>query len=222
VLVLAGKQRQQLLKSSKSRSGSSSNTDLSSLSSVRAVVSQSPHLDGALNRKKNLLPPPQGRGLAGALRLSRAALADLVRSAVGLPPAYVPIVGPRGSVSLMPLPPDELSLYFAKHPPKDALKGGGWQNRAPARLALLVGSYSPIDSVTSIEAPVLFVAATKDALCPAPLVAKAHAACGYGGRNVSGACELLNVDCGHFGLYVGKPFDQAAGAMLSFFKKHLI
>lgn len=217
VLVLAGEASEQ---ERLSEAGSSSS------SAVRAVVAQSPHLDGRLNRAKNLQPPPDGRGWAGALRLSRAAAADWLRSAVGLPPAYVPIVGPLGSVSLMPLPPGELELYFAKHPSADdAAKGGGWRNRAPARLALKVGSYNPIDRVALIDAPVLFVAATNDALCPASLVAAAYDACGgstRGRHGVSGGkCELLNVDCGHFGLYAGAPFDQAAGAMLAFFKKYL-
>jgi len=229
VLVLAGEERQKLLtaQSLKRRSVSSSSSSKSSGSggasqhAIRAVVSQSPHLDGRINRKKNIAPPPVGRGLIGALKLTRAALADMFRTAVGLSPAYVPIVGPLGSVSLMPLPPDELQLYFAKHPPSEAQKGGGWQNKAPARLALLVGSYSPIDSVAYVEAPVLFVGASEDTLCPASLVAAAHKECGYGGRNVTGACELLTVDCGHFGLYAGSPFNEAAGAMLNFFKKHL-
>jgi len=229
VLVLAGEERQEMLtlQSRSRRSISSSGSSKSSSSgashhAIRAVVSQSPHLDGRINRKKNLAPPPTGRGLLGALKLTRAALADMFRTAVGLAPAYVPIVGPLGSVSLMPLPPDELQLYFAKHPQVEAQKGGGWLNKAPARLALLIGSYSPIDSVAYVEAPILFVAASEDTLCPASLVAAAHRECGYGGRNVTGACELLTVDCGHFGLYAGSPFNEAAGAMLKFFKKHLL
>lgn len=38
-------------------------------------------------------------------------------------------------VALMPLPESELKLYYAKHP---KVKGGGWQNRAPARIAAKV------------------------------------------------------------------------------------
>jgi len=101
---------------------------------LRAVVSQTPHLDGRENRKKNMKPPPEGRGILGALTISLASLCDIARSVASQPPAYIPIVGPLGSVSLMPLPKEELHLYFRKHPPQ---RGGGWQNMAPARLALV-------------------------------------------------------------------------------------
>ena len=116
---------------------------------LRCVVSQTPHLDGRENRKKNMKPPPevpcithvpstrgapiasplilhkphatinpppQGRGILGALTISLAALCDIARSVAFQPPAYIPIVGQLGTVSLMPLPEDELSLYFRKHP----------------------------------------------------------------------------------------------------------
>mmetsp|Transcript_7261 Transcript_7261/g.16597 ORF Transcript_7261/g.16597 Transcript_7261/m.16597 type:complete len:319 (-) Transcript_7261:650-1606(-) len=69
---------------------------------IRAVVAQSPHLDGRANRAKNASPPPAGRGLRGVLRLFRAALQDVARAALGLEPAYVPIVGPLGSVTNAP------------------------------------------------------------------------------------------------------------------------
>ena len=71
-----------------------------------------------------------GRGLPGALRISRAALQDIVRDKLGMEPAYIPIVGRPGSVSLMPISDAELQHYFARHPEE---RGGGWRNEATAR-----------------------------------------------------------------------------------------
>lgn len=70
---------------------------------------------------------------------------DNVRSLLGLPPAYIPISGAVGTVALMPLTESELSNYFRKHP-AEHLKGGGWQNMAPARVALRVGMYVALPS----------------------------------------------------------------------------
>ena len=50
---------------------------------IKAVVAQTPHLDGRENRKKNMMPPSKGgRGIGGALSIARAALQDMVRSAL--------------------------------------------------------------------------------------------------------------------------------------------
>lgn len=180
---------------------------------LRAVSSQSPHLDGRENRKKNMLPPPEGRGILGALRITRAGLADLARSALGMAPAYIPVVGGAGSVSLMPISAEEYTNYFRKHP-EPALKGGGWQNMAPARIAMLVGFYNPIDFVDKVTVPTLFLAADDDALCPSELVELAQAMCG-------GKTELLVLSGGHFEMYFDKNFKIASGAMIKHFNTHL-
>jgi hypothetical protein len=39
-------------------------------------------------------------------------------------------------VALMPLPDEEMELYYEKHPKGE--KGGGWENKAPARIAAKV------------------------------------------------------------------------------------
>jgi len=230
---------------------------------VVCLVSQSPHLDGRENRRKNLLPVEQGgRGLWGAVRVTRCALQDLARSYVpkwfqrrvlgySLGAAYVSIVGPAEGkgVALMPLSPSELELYFRKHPSQadqpgnsEGHRGGGWRNMAPARVALKVGFYSPIDFVPKLRVPVLFVAAEKDSLCPPELVAKAHALCNQAQARFTAAagtattkarkkpqqqqqpkrCELNLVEgVGHFGLYYDEAFQSATSSMASFLSTHL-
>ena len=174
---------------------------------IKAVVAQTPHLDGRENRKKNMMPPSKGgRGIGGALSIARAALQDMVRSALQSTfaagwlkaAAYIPIVGKVGEVALMPLPADELAYYFRKHPKSAEQKGGGWLNMAPARIALKVGSYNPIDYVPGVSVPVLLVAGARDSLCPAATVLKAAKLCSGGVAQ----CDLVTLDAGHFEMCV--------------------
>jgi len=53
----------------------------------------------------------------------------------------------------------------------------------------------------------------QDSLCPAALVASAHAKCKVPG-------ELVALDSGHFGLYDGAAFEEAVGAMVRFLTKN--
>ena len=172
---------------------------------IKAVVAQTPHLDGRENRKKNMMPVEKGgRGIGGALRIARTALQDMARSALQgtfaanwvQGSAYVPIVGKLGQVAMMPLPDEELANYFRKHPARAEQKGGGWQNMCPARVALKVGAYSPIDYVPGLTVPVLLVAGARDSLCPAATVARAAELC---------QANLVTLDAGHFEMCVVSP-----------------
>ena len=118
----------------------------------------------------------------------------------------------------MPLPKDELHLYFRKHP---AQRGGGWQNMAPARLALVstraVGGRTlpcgcvdelrhrhTFERLKSNPTPLTNLFATshlsawgstlRSTLCPASVVRDASKL--VGGNT---AAEFLTLNCGHFG-----------------------
>ena len=81
-------------------------------------------------------------------------LLDTVGGMVGLPPLYVKIAGLKDDVAYMSMKPEELALYFSKHP-KQYL--GGWKNAAPARGLALVGGYNPIDYVSNATVRISFL-----------------------------------------------------------------
>eukprot|EP00955_Chlamydomonas_euryale_P030159 317791-Chlamydomonas_euryale.AAC.3 len=91
---------------------------------------------------------------------------------------------------------------------------GGWVPWVPARLALEISQYSPQKDLPRVAAPVLFVAARRDTLCPADIVRRAAAAC-------APRCRLLEYDVSHFGLYGGHAFEDAARRMAEFYLEHM-
>lgn len=176
--------------------------------SIRAVVSQTPHLDGRAASKRSL----KLRGVSGALKMVVATLGDHLRNILGMEARYVSIVGcAKSEVSLMMLTPDGCTSYFSKHPTEYL---GGWRNQACARIGAMVGMYSPIKAIGQVEAPILFVAAEKDELCPADIVRKA----------VSEAqdASLSIHDNTHFEIYLGDVLEQILKDMTDFLELHLM
>jgi pimeloyl-ACP methyl ester carboxylesterase len=165
-----------------------------------AVVAQVPHLSGPAAARAGMA----ARGLAGTLRLGRAAVLDAVRGALGLPPVFVRVAGGRGDLAFMQLAAEELAAYFAKHPPAYS---GGWRNQVRARLALEIGRYSPIKSVPALACPALLVVAEADSVCPPSLAADAAALAPPGRVRVH---TLKGV--GHFDVYAGPAFKEAVAA----------
>ncbi|KXZ52755.1 hypothetical protein GPECTOR_8g146 [Gonium pectorale] len=110
-------------------------------------------------------------------------------------PAYVKTIGTAGQLTVMQ---------------------GGWQPRILARFTLETSSYSPIASVPSIAAPVLFVAAAEDVLCPVGLVRRAA------GLVPGGNASVVELSCTHFDAYRGEHFQAAAAAMVRFLEQRLL
>lgn len=73
---------------------------------------QVPHLSGIEVSKQSLIR----RGVPQSLRLFVAGLHDRARALIGLPPAYLKVAGPHGSNAFMELSPEDMGMYFAKHP----------------------------------------------------------------------------------------------------------
>lgn len=179
---------------------------------VKGVISQVPHLDGKAASLKAL----KTRGPRGFLRVLFLAVADIALDQINtlgrkagynfdLPAVYVKIVGTAEETAYMVLEASELKSYFGKHP-KSYL--GGWRNLAPARMLAFMSLYSPKEEVTKIQAPVLFVAATQDSLCPIEFVREAAAAAPKG--------ELMEVNTTHFELYQGENFEMITTEMVAF------
>lgn len=168
-----------------------------------------PHLDA---RAATLLSIKQ-RGIPKSLAMVGLGALDLLRTALGLPPLYLPLVGPPGSLAFMQLNEFETSEYFSKHP-SDGVYQGGWVNAARAALAFELFSrrYSPIQHVAAVRCPILFVAATQDVLCPVEQVRRAVALARRG--------SLLSRECTHFELYRGQLFEGLIGEQLAFLQQH--
>lgn len=109
----------------------------------------------------------------------------------------------------MQLSDAEYVSYFAKHP---AVKMGGWQPWAPARLALEIPRYSPINSIVKVQAPILFISAIEDALCPPALIERAVRHC------QPGRCTLAIITAAksHFSMYDKEAFKDATDRMVDF------
>jgi cephalosporin-C deacetylase-like acetyl esterase len=134
---------------------------------ISGVISQVPHLDGQAASLRKI----KQMGILGTLRTAFISISDIFRNVLGLSPIYVKIAGTKeDGVTYMLMSKEELQKYFAKHPQAYL---GGWENRAPARTLLYISRYSPIKSVQNVKAPILFIGATEDTLCPIEYVQKA-------------------------------------------------
>jgi pimeloyl-ACP methyl ester carboxylesterase len=173
---------------------------------VSAVVAQVPFLDGKVAMKRAL----QQRGILQLLRGAAAALHDRVRTLAGVPAAYIPIAGGLGSTAMMQLDDHELGAYFSKHP---KVYQGGWRNQARACWALEAGRYRPIASVPDITAPVLYITAETDSLCPPDVIESAV--------GLTRNARQLVMPCTHFDVYSGEHFEVASAAELEFLLEHL-
>eukprot|EP00775_Hariotina_reticulata_P009556 gene9556-9718_t len=173
-------------------------------SNITAVVAQVPFLDGKASFTRSIKEK-------GILRVARAVIAgihDKARSFFTYPAAYFPLTGRPGSICFMGLSEDDEAAYYSKHPPQ---KQGGWRNLARCSLALEVSSYRPITLLHKIKAPVLFIAAAQDKLCPAAEVEKAAAKTPH--------AKFVAVDCGHFDVYSGQPLQHLMDEMVAFYKE---
>lgn len=173
---------------------------------VKAVVSLVPHLSGPAAARASIAR----RGLLQSIRMISAGLHDRMREVLGLPAAYLLLVGPPKSTALMQLDSHETKEYFSKHP---RVYHGGWRNLVRARLTLEMGRYSPIDHLPKVTAPVLMIAATNDTLCPIAQVRRAP--------GVNARVRLLLRDCTHFELYRGAHFDAVIDAQVGLLRAAL-
>jgi dienelactone hydrolase len=82
---------------------------------------------------------------------------------------------------------------------------------ATARTVLDISSYRPILAVPKLKAPILFVAAAIDNLCPAKEIEEAASLAPKG--------ELITMQCNHFQIYAGDYFEEATDAQVRFIEK---
>jgi uncharacterized protein len=178
------------------------------LKSITAIISQVPHMNGKAATKIAI----QTRGWKNTLRVILIGLADLILSQFGYSPIYVKIAaGQQNEIGYMALTPDELQLYYSKHPPRYL---GGWRNLAPARTLLMLSLYNPMQIIDQLHTPTLFVTASQDTLCPTQYVHDSI-------EKKMNYFSVFEQDCTHFTIYTGDFHDHAIKAMISFLRKHL-
>ncbi|GLC44875.1 hypothetical protein PLESTF_000463600 [Pleodorina starrii] len=132
---------------------------------VKVVVANEPYLQAQRAVAKLI----QERGVLPMARALAAAMNDKVRGLLGLPPAYIKLIGGPGELALLQLSEEEMAQVQRPAPSRQ----GGWRNLATARMLLGAAAYSPITVVDQIRVPVLMVAGTKDDICPVGLAREA-------------------------------------------------
>ena len=166
---------------------------------VAAVVSQCPFTDG-LAGVRAASPRSLARAIVPALR-------DELARVRNKPTVLIPLVGTHGSAALMTSPDSEPG-YRALIPP-----GVQFENGVSARFINHVGLYRPGRSARKLSAPILFCICDKDAVAP-PAAALRYAATAPRG-------EVKRYPVGHFDIYRGEPFEQAARDQTEFLVRHL-
>ena len=168
---------------------------------IAAVIAQCPALDGTEATEEMV----QRQGL-GAINwgLILHAQRDLVRSWLGLSPHKVPIVGPVGSVALMPL--QEAVDAFAELAPSDFV------NEACARIAVRMDKYRPVLQADKVRCPVLLQICEHDPVTPPSIVEDAN-------RRLGPRAEIVRYPIGHFDIYQGMNFEQAVAAQVKFLSR---
>eukprot|EP00899_Mesostigma_viride_P017729 jgi/Mesvir1/25958/Mv20948-RA.1 len=185
---------------------------------VAAVVSQIPLMSG----KQATIRSVKQRGLFGTLRLSVVVLSDFVRKWLQVPALRIPIIGREGELAMLQLEPEEIERYFSRKPADSEILGA-WRNWAPARGAVSVRDYNPIERVHEVDDPILFLSTLKDTLCPHEFTQAGYEKAREG--DAGDRAKLVTADATHFEAYVGDTaklfMDEAAEFLSEHLKPHV-
>ena len=164
-----------------------------------AVIAQSPYTDG--------IATLWSTGLADNIRMSRAAIADVVGSLFGDRPRLMPVVARLGHLAAMNSPDAEPG-YLSLFPPDHA-----WPNRFIPRATLPLPGYRPVARAHKVDAPLLVQVMSADAVTPPGPARKVAERAPRG--------ELVECEGGHFDIYVGEPFERGVAEQVAFLERHL-
>lgn len=169
---------------------------------VAAVISQGAAMDGLVA----LLKIRRWAGVGQRLKLTGHALWDVVGSLLGRAPHLIPVVGPPGTLAAITAEGAETGYR--------SIMGPTFRNEMCARGAAIIPLNRPVRSASKLRAPIFLVVAERDNICP-PAAVRAVA-------RKAGACsEVLELDCGHFDIYTGGPFERSSTAQVAFLEKVL-
>lgn len=169
---------------------------------IRAVCSQGAMMDG-LGALKHLTA---SQGVAHSIKLTAAALRDITRRKLGGSPVYLPVVGAPGELAA--LATEDAKAGYLRITPDH------WPNRMTAGMLLTLALYRPGLQSNQVAAPILFVVAATDSICP-PADVEAAA------ERAGGNATVLRLETGHFEIYVDDWFKQGCAAQTAFLTEHL-
>ncbi|WP_010116070.1 alpha/beta hydrolase [Acinetobacter sp. P8-3-8] len=169
------------------------------LKSIQAIMVQVPFVDGAETAK--LFPIQQ---LPKALKLSSQ---DYMGAKVGMLPKKLPVVHP---FDLCFIPTQESYNGYMSIVNPDYF----WSGEVPARVFFNLMRFRPIQTVRSINIPVLFIASKKDSFIP--IESSRETA-----TNIAPFVQYYEWDMAHFDIYHGKWLEKAISTQLEFLHQHI-
>lgn len=167
---------------------------------ISAIVAQVPFVDAISSTRL--------MGWKYVMEATAHGLKDLARIMSFQEPHYVKIAGTPDEFAVMNTP-DAYEGVMKILPENTA-----WNNQCPARILLRAAAYRPTAFASKIRCPALIQVALKDSLIEARAVVAAA-------RKIPKA-ELVEYDIGHFDIYTGKMFEEAAAAQIQFLTRHLL
>eukprot|EP00906_Rhabdomonas_costata_P029844 RCo042160 len=172
---------------------------------VSCVVSQIPHLDGKMAMKL----ARARRGTAMMLKVLYAAARDVVRRALGMGRVYMSLAATAPTPAAITLTETQLKSYYSKHP---KVYLGGWKCKVPASVLFEIPFYSPVDYLPNVTAPVLFVEAAVDTLCPKEALEKA--------RQLAPGATVKTFGVDHFDIYTKPTIVSVIEETAAFLNQH--
>lgn len=169
---------------------------------IAAVVAQVPAVDGLAA----LAATAHANGLGFLLKVTTAAVRDIVRALTGRTPLLVPVVGPPGSLAAMNSP-DAVSGMRA-------FAGPTWRNEFAARELLAVPLNRAISNARHVRCPVLLQVGEQDVVAPPAVVDRLA-------QRLGDRAEVRRYAAGHFDVYVEPWRTPNIDDQVAFLVKHL-
>lgn len=166
---------------------------------ISAVIAQCPFTDGPAS-----VAVTDKRSLA---KVAVLALRDVAASARGRTPVMVATAGPPGAAALMTAPDAEPG-YLALDPGTPTFR-----NEVAARFGLRLLTYIPGRSARKVGCPIFAALCDLDSVAP-PRRSLHHLA-------KAERAEIRRYPVGHFDIYLGDSFEQAAGDYVDFLGRQI-
>lgn len=169
---------------------------------IAAVVSQGSAMDGLAA----VVMIGQSAGIGHLLRLTWSAVKDVARTLTRRAPLMIPVVGPPGSHATITAVGAESGYTH--------IMGPTFRNTMRARGIIPILWNRPVTAAADLTQPTLFVVARGDNVAPPSAVWRSA-------RLAGARTEVLALDCGHFDIYVGEPFEESVAIQTDFLVRAL-